>query len=305
MREATWPGNRLTAAVLAAALLALGIAAVIPAHAQDAKGPNTGRIALSAGIDWTTHYFFRGILQEDQDYIIQPYGDITFKLVEGQGAFTNLGLTVGLWNSLHGGPTGVDGGAGGVPSTDPKVWYEADFYVKLGATLFENLTAQAIYTAYMSPNDRFATVQELAFGFTFNDSKLLGGFALNPSALIAFEVKGQADAGSDKGVYLQLGVAPGYTFNPKGAYPLALTFPVVLGLSLEDYYEFGTGDDDTFGYLQLGPALSVPLAFIPRDFGTWQVKGSVYWLHLGDNLRNVNNGDRNEVVATVGLALTY
>ncbi len=33
------------------------------AHAQD-KGPNTGRVSLGMGVDFTTHYFFRGILPE-------------------------------------------------------------------------------------------------------------------------------------------------------------------------------------------------------------------------------------------------
>lgn len=142
-RDNAWV--RRGAVVLA---LLLGLIAV-GAEAQD-KGPNTGRIGLSMGVDWTTHYFFRGILQEDQDYIIQPYGDVTFKLLEGEGALTNIGLTMGLWNSLHGGPSGV----GGAASVDPKIWYEADFYAKLGATFAESLTTAIIYTAYMSPNDR-------------------------------------------------------------------------------------------------------------------------------------------------------
>ena len=62
-------------------------------------------------------------------------------------------------------------------------------------------------------------MQELAFSLGYNDSKLLGPFALNPSVLVAFEMKGQADAGRHRGVYLQAGVTPGYTVNAKGTYP--------------------------------------------------------------------------------------
>jgi hypothetical protein len=288
---------------------ALGLAPV-GAAAQDkpaeatpeAKGPNTGRIALSAGVDFPTDYYFRGIVQETEDYIIQPYGELTFRLYEGGGAFTNLGFTLGTWNSLHGGPTGIEGGSA---SADPRIWYESDFYAKVGATLFGDLTTALVYTAYMSPNDRFATVQELALSLGYNDSKLLGPFALNPSALVAFEVKGQADAGRHRGVYLQLGLTPGYTFNAKGTYPVALTLPILAGLSLSEYYEFGTGNDDTFGYVQAGPAVSVPLAFIPPAFGTWQVKASVAWLRLGDNLRAINRNDRNEIVGSFGITLSY
>jgi hypothetical protein len=290
-----WRSASVTAFVVAL-IIGPGVA-----PAQD-KGPNTGRVSLGMGVDITTHYFFRGILQEDQDYIVQPYGEVTFKLLEGEGALTGLGFTIGLWNSLHGGPTGTGG-----PNGDPRMWYESDFYAKLAATLFEDFTASVIYTAYMSPNDFFSTVEEIAFSFSYNDSKLLGPFALNPSVLIAFETDGQADGGSDEGVYLQIGLTPGHTLNEKGTYPVSLTLPVVLGLSLSDYYErVGVGgDDDTFGYLSIGLGASVPLKFVPASYGAWQAKGSLTFITLGDNLKAANNGDRSEVIATFGLAMTY
>ncbi|HXG05071.1 MAG TPA: hypothetical protein VNO23_16870, partial [Candidatus Binatia bacterium] len=268
-------------------------------------GPNTGRISLSAGIDAPTDYYFRGIVQETEDYILQPYGEVTFKLVERAGPMSNLGFTLGLWNSLHGGPTGVEGGAGGAESTDPKIWYEADFYAKLGATWWDNLTTALIYTAYMSPNDRFRTVQELALSVGYNDAGLLGPFALNPSLLVAFELDGQADAGRHRGVYLQLGVAPGVTFLEKTRTPVTITFPLLVGLSLSEYYEFGTGDDDTFGYFSGGVNAAVGLGFIPASFGSWSLKAGVSVLTLGDNLRRVNNRDDVEVIGTIGLAFTY
>jgi hypothetical protein len=288
------------------ALALVGLVATA-ADAQD-KGPNTGRISFSGGIDVPTDYFFRGIAQEkdgfvDGNYILQPYGDLTVKLLEGQGAVTNIGLTFGLWNSLHGGPSGVEGSA----SVDPKVWYEADFYTKLSATVLDDFTAALIYTAYMSPNDRFATYEEVALSLGYNDSKLLGPFALNPSVLIAFETDGQADAGRGEGTYLQFGITPGYTFNAKGAYPLSVTLPLVVGLSLSDYYErIGVGgDDDTFGYFSVGPAASLPLRFIPTAYGSWQARAGLSVLVLGENLEAANTGDDIEVIGSLGLALTY
>jgi hypothetical protein len=266
-----------------------------------AAKPNTGRVSLSAGIDWTTDYYFRGILQEDSSWIFQPYGDVTFKLVEGTPTIGNVALTIGLWNSLHGGDTGINGNR-----SDPDLWYEADFYTKLSWTLLEDFTSSIIYTAYMSPNDSFSTVQELAFSLGYNDSKLLGPFALNPNILVAFELKNQADAGRHRGVYLQAGVTPGYTFNAKGTYPVTLSVPLLVGLSLSEYYEFGTGTDDTFGFFQGGFGVAVPLAFIPPSFGSWTIKGGLNVLYLGsDNLKRVNNSDRTEVIGTIGIAFTY
>jgi hypothetical protein len=266
------------------------------------KAPNTGRISLSAGVDYTTHYYFRGILQEDQDWIVQPYAEVTFKLYQGEGALSSVFATLGIWNSLHGGPTGVDGGA---LSQDPKAWYEVDLYGKLGVTLFDKLAAAFFYTAYISPNDRFKTVEEVGLSLAYNDAALLGPFALNPTVALAFEIDGQADAGRSKGTYLQLGVAPGVALFENSRVPVALSFPLTLGLSLDDYYEFGSGDDDAFGYASGGVTAAVPLKFIPPGFGSWTAKAGVQFMTLGDNLERVNNGERFEVIGTFGLSFTY
>ena len=228
-------GGRARSALALAALLTLGAgdlawaqtsapsttapAAPAPAAAPaTAPGPNTGRLSVSAGVDWTSAYFFRGIKQETDDLILQPYGELTLKLVENAGALTSLSLTGGIWNSLHSGATGSDSPT----ASDPKLWYELDGYFKLSAVLLEDWTASVIYTAYLSPNNVFNSVQEIAVGLAYNDAKLLGPFALNPSVLIAFEFDGQADAGADKGIYAQIGIAPAYTFLADSAYPLTL-----------------------------------------------------------------------------------
>jgi hypothetical protein len=295
-RRRGWRG-----AAAALAVLVGGACGVPDVVAEEAKGPNTGAISISAGVDYTTDYYFRGIIQETKGYIFQPYGDVTFKLWDGVPAFENLALTIGTWNSLHGGPTGADG-----PNAEPKVWYESDFYTKVGWTMFENLSAGIVYTAYMSPNNFFSTVQELALSLSFDDSKYLGPFALRPSLLLAGELKGQADAGAHRGVYLQLGLAPSYTFSPESKYPVTLSIPLIVGLSLHDYYEFGTGHDTTFGYFQGGVGLAMPLAFLPPSFGSWQVKAGVNVLQLNGNVRDVNkHRDSTEVIGTVGIAFTY
>ena len=257
-------------------------------------------MSISAGVDWTSAYFFRGIKQETEDLILQPYGGLSFKLVDQAGALTALSLTGGIWNSLHTGPTGSDS----VTASDPKLWYEFDGYVRVSAVLWEDLTTYALYTA-CQPQRPLRHRPGVAFGVTYNDAKLLGPFALNPSFLVAFELDGQADAGTAKGVYAQIGIAPGYTFLAESAYPLAVAVPLAVGLSLSDYYEFGTGSDDTFGYFSGGVTVTVPLAFIPPDFGKWLVKGGVTLLYLGDNLKTVNDGDEVQVIGTVGLVFTY
>ena len=98
------------------------------------KRPNTGLIALNFGVDWASAYYFRGIAQEQSGANFQPYGSLSFKLIENAGPLTALTATPGTWNNWHaGGGTLVD-------PVDPKFWYESDLYFTLAATLWENVT---------------------------------------------------------------------------------------------------------------------------------------------------------------------
>jgi hypothetical protein len=268
--------------------------------AEEAKGPNTGNVSLRTGVEFPTHYFFRGILQEDEGFIAQPFLEATVKAYEGSAPLNSVSATIGIWNSFHGGPTGADG-----PNQDPRSWYEADLYGGLTFGLFDDFQFGVLYTAYTSPNGRFNTVHEIALRLAYDDSELLGPFALAPSFLVAFELDGQADAGLDEGVYIQLGIQPGFKLLEETSYPISVTFPVTLGLSADDYYEFGTGNDDTFGYLDVGLMFGVPLAFIPAAYGAWEIHAGVHFFFLGDNNETVNRGDSFQAVGTFGISMTY
>jgi hypothetical protein len=61
---------------------------------------NRGNISLSGGLDVPTAYYFRGILQEDEDFIAQPYVDATFSLHKNDKGFNSLSASLGMWNSL-------------------------------------------------------------------------------------------------------------------------------------------------------------------------------------------------------------
>src|SRR5687768_14677751 len=63
------------------------------------SGPNAGKLSVSAGIDFTTAYFFRGYNQEDQGLIAQPYANIYAKLIANEDLTATA--YVGTWNSLH------------------------------------------------------------------------------------------------------------------------------------------------------------------------------------------------------------
>ena len=283
-----YPARRALSAtaivVLAGGVLASGAAA------QD-----SGDVSGSAGIDFSHAYFFRGIAQERSGLVVQPYMDMTFNLFEGTAGLNSVTLTIGQWNSLHTGPSGSDG-----PAANVGAWYESDFYTGFGFGV-DNWDVGLTYTAYLSPNDAFGTVKELALSLAVDDSTLLGDFTLSPHVLMAIELSGQADGGAGEGVYLEFGVEPGLSLD---GLPASVSFPVTLGLSMTDYYEGTPGNDDVFGYVDAGLVATAPLP-VPASYGAWEISGGVHVLSLGDALTSFNGGDDFQAIGTVGFNIGY
>jgi hypothetical protein len=272
--------------VCAAMLLTLATGSAI---AQPAD-PNPGAITLTTGFDIPSVYFFRGIRQEaDPKFTMFPYGDVGIALFTGDGGLKSASVNFGVWNSLHTGTSGTGGGK--------KSHYEEDFYSTLSLGFARGITFGTTYTAYTSPNDSFGTVKEISL-------KLSQASKYSPYALVAFELSGQADAGSEKGTYGEFGVAPSW---PVGGGKATLAIPVKLGLSLKNYYE-GPSGDSMFGYFDIGALVTAPLTGIDSKFGSWNVHGSVDFLYFGGDestTRAFNNGDAGQAIVMGGIGFTY
>jgi hypothetical protein len=244
------------------------------------------RVTFTTGVDFTSAYLFRGILQHSGGAIAQPAFDVGFAL--GHGVSAN----VGNWDSVHSN------------LGDQGRWYESDYYGAVNFTAGK-LKPGVLYTSYTSPIDGFSTVKELAGVLAFDDSG--SPLPFSPKATVAFELgkeetflanHGQADGGLNRGIYLELGVSPTFKLAPK----LSLIVPIKTGLSLKDYYE-GPNGSDRFGYLDTGVKLSVPV--VSGKGGTLEAHGGVDLFTFGDNLKAFNGGDKNRTVGTLGVTFTY
>jgi len=270
-----------------------------PGTAEEPSAPSgpTGSI----GLDVSNHYFFRGIVQETRGVVFQPYLESGFTVYEGEGGLSSIGLSLGIWNSLHTEHPANDSG--------PGAWYESDLYAGVSLGLFDSLSLGVTYTAYTSPNGSFATVHELSGSLGYDDSSAWEGIAggrfggIQPSLTIARELEATA-FGDSEGTYMELGIGPSVALVQSDSIELGVGVPVTVGTSLGDYYEDAEGDD-FFGYLNAGLSLTAGLAFVPEQYGSWELSlgGSV--LVLGDNLKTANEDRGTELLATAGLAVGY
>ncbi len=269
--------------------VAVSSVAVGSAIAQEEQPEgNTGPVSVGAGMDISTSYYFRGIIQETEGFIAQPYLEAGISLYESDTGLQSVSATAGLWNSLHSGPTGSDGPG------DPAMWYESDFYASLGLGFADAWSADVTYTGYTSPNGTFGTVKELAFGLSYD------GLGIAPYVTLATELDGQADGGLTEGTYLELGASPGMDIPDS---VVSISFPIAVGLSVNDYYET-VGASDTFGFFQFGASVSVPLP-LPAEFGEWGLSGGINFIAFGDALQSINGSDEFEPVGVFGISLGY
>jgi hypothetical protein len=249
--------------------------------------PNEGAITLTTAVDFPTVYFFRGIRQEsDPKFTTFAAGDVGISLFSGDGGLKSASVNLGIWNSLHTGTSGTN--------ADKSSHYEEDFYASVSLGFARGITVTPTFTAYTSPNTSFGTVQELSF-------KVAHASRFAPYGLMAFEMKGQADGGENKGTYAEFGVAPSWAL---GGSAVTAAIPVKVGLSLKDYYEY-EGTDNKFGYVDAGVLLTVPFTRIPSQYGSWNVHGGVNFLGFGDTTKQFNNGDAGQVIVSGGIGMSY
>lgn len=254
--------------------------------------PNRGSLAFELGVDWTSAYYFRGLLQEDDGFIIQPWAEASARVYQSDDS--EITLIVGIWNSVHDAATGAM-----TSDRTLEKWYEFDIYGGASFSL-DAWTFTALYTAFISPSDAFSTVEEITLEVAYDDTGLLAeDFALNPYVLLAIETH---DPSGEDG-YLELGIAPSFEVTA-GDVPIDLSVPITIGLGLEDYYVDADGDNELFGFVDVGLDATIDLP-IPDDFGSWMLTGRIHGLFLGDANADANNGDDVELIGSIGITVSY
>lgn len=259
---------------------------------EPAFGVNQGRLSFTLGADWVSSYFFRGYVQEDRGFIVQPHAEVGSELVrpdrpEGFG----VTLSAGTWNSFHSEKTGSTGD--GVES-----WYESDLYAQLSVAC-GRLSVGAGYTFYLYPNSDFNTVQELSLTAAYElDEGTLFGKALGTPSVGVYIETDNSNVSGDESVYLELAFGPAFEVLGGRA---TVSVPVTVGLSLDGYYD--DGDDEAFGYLAIGLDVAIPLTSGEWGDASLTLGGRV--LVLGDAARAANGGDEVDGYAYAGVSLSY
>ena len=293
----------------------MGTRQMEPTYRDPAMDPNRWSLSLHGGFGATNAYFYRGIGQENQDLILRSNLEGVMRVWRSfnpSDLFKHLDLYMGLTNSHHWGPTGRDGPG--------EKWYEVDIAGGARVGLGDRWEVDFGYVNRSAPSDVFTDVHQFELGLRYNDADPNYDFQLWPHLLISAEFDEGSDASNDfrrttdEGIYIELGVRPEFELYSLGPdRPVTLAVPATIGLSVSDYYEDTSGDDETFGYFDIGLELSGP-AFEARAEANRQYafrwQAGVHFLILGDSTEDLSDfngtgGDSLEIIGSIGFTVDH
>jgi hypothetical protein len=254
------------------------------------------------GFNIVSEYVSRGYVFENKGFIIQPYADLYFQLYKGDGFLNKVVLGASIWDSFQSRHTQA-GSVNGSHASSVPFWYENDFDFGIAFTFLKNWTITPSYYSFLSPNDAFPTFQGLNIATTYDDTDLLGKFALHPHFTYLRELENKAGGSSSKeGNYFEVGVAPA----APAVGPVTFSLPVTAGFGSSDFYNKNAG----FGYFSVGLNAAVALKFVPACLGTWTANAAVTYYYLGHGLYDYNSPDvrgaeHSEPVYSGGVGMTF
>jgi len=259
------------------------------------------------GVTFTSEYLSRGIVQADQTkgVIAQPYLDLYIKLYSGTGFISSVSAQLSFWSDV--GSNHVTAS----PTATARDWYEFDWDPGISMVFAKSFTLTVQYFEFDSPASVFNSARSIDANLAYDDTSIWantplgsGNFAIHPHFTVLWELGGETGNGLSPGAaglvsanangkggwtgghgwYYELGIAPSYTFLPKATYPITLAIPFTLGLGDSGGFYL----NNNFGYFSVGPAISVPLAFIPSGFGSWTVTAAYTYYYEGTTVREAD-----------------
>jgi hypothetical protein len=295
------------AAMLGLSSLSTAFAGTETATGKDAKTPATPcpvtYITGDFGVTFTSEYISRGIPQPDQwkGVIAQPYLDLYFALYKGDGFINAVSAQLSFWSDI--GSNHATAPAGSTVQD----WEEFDWMPGISVTFAQKFTLLVSYFEFDSPAQVFHTARSINAALSYDDSSLLGAFALHPHFTVLYELGAPGFAGlKANGWYYEIGIAPSYTFMPKSTYPITVALPTTVGLGDSS----GFYGNNNFGYFSTGPSVSVPLAFIPSGYGSWTLTAAYTYYYEGTTVREatgppVGSGANSRNVFSGAIGCTF
>jgi len=266
-----WKKSLVAAGVTAGA--ALGMAGA-PVQAEEVEKKVSGSFSL----DYNTHFISYGFDvwgagdNWGGEATFNPMAEVAFDF----DAFT---VSMGAWGDIHDTAASSIGGN----------LQEVDWWVGVGTSVGD-VSLGATYQEWIY-GGQVETIIDLSVGY--DDSELLGDWAMSPSLVAHHSNK----AGGDGGWAYVLSGGPSMTLIESEDYPLDLSIPLAVAFGDSDFY-----GESGYAYFSVGAQLSMPLSCVPAEYGDWSLNFGVTYYNTEDNL---GNPEEDFITGNVGVAFSF
>ncbi|MDB6033616.1 MAG: hypothetical protein JWM16_3954 [Verrucomicrobiales bacterium] len=284
--------SKITSRLVALALGGMATAAAFPmtgasAYADEPAPPS--RFHALSNFEFSDKYLTpRGMIVHNSGLTFQWLGLGLFNIYKGDSIINDVTLVGGLWNDFSSGGVSQHAPFGSKPKVN---WVEIDPIAGISTTIGKNFKLDVTYTAFNMQILDIGTSQHLEAKLSFDDGDYLKAFALHPYVSFWKELDGKATAaqvpfivfagksGPGPSHYFEAGVAPSYTFKDIG---LKLEAPCRVLLPDKDFYGEYFAKASTVGLWEVGLKATVPLSFIPREYGGWSFHAGFKYMDFVD-----------------------
>lgn len=263
-------------------LATLPLAAGTPAEPAATMEPAAPKLKLNVllQLDVSDSYITpRGLNVENDGVVFQPLALLFANLYSSESSFvSDVTLTAGVWSSFHT-ETANSG-------PDPSHWNEFDPILGLAYKLPYGLKFETNYTAFKSMTNAYPLSQHLELKLSLDDSKWMGKtFSLNPFVAYWRELDNKATVAfvqsrAPESYYFTLGIDPTIKLDA-----VKIEFPTYINIVGDHFYQQLNGDAGGSGLAVFSAAIkaSVPLKFIPQEYGFWTLYAGVKYYHMSND----------------------
>lgn len=276
------------------------------------------RIHGFADLRFNTAYITpRGLVVNHESLNVQPLAGLAVDLYHGDGPINAVSLSAGTWGDFTGYHPGGD------------IWNEEDFFAGFSVKFLEKFEFSYTLMAWTFPdistkNESDPTTEyNMDFKLAFDDTSYLKDFALHPYVDIFWNFAGASSpvasdallGKNDHTFYVEIGMAPSYTLKAITDYPITFTFPTYFSFGDSSFWGETPGPESqrsNLGVFSTGVKASIPLKFIPSDFGNWNAYVGVTYIHTCNpalsyiNENVLSNGEGHErVVGYAGFGFNF
>ncbi|RYD47052.1 MAG: hypothetical protein EOP85_06215 [Verrucomicrobiaceae bacterium] len=230
-------------------------------------------LSVDVGMTVADQYMTRGFVVQDEGISYQPHLDLEANFHQGDGFIHSASVLVGLWSVISSSPYG-DGG---------NRFTEFDYGTGVTVGFARRWTFTTFYNRWTSPAGAYGDGHWLNGTIEYDDQGLLhGNFSFNPFIQITHDL----ETASASGLCIEPGFRPTHIFFQDSEMPFTGALLVMAGLG-SGYY----GDD--YGYLAIGPQVSLPLTFMDASAGDWTLSADCLYYDYGRSVTAYNKKSRD------------